>query len=76
MTSDVLKFIDEAIDVYAKYKNATTKVYQNIHHIMMKEVEVQVSAETEMYTFKLKEGWIIDLFNNNEIVLKKYNKIE
>ncbi len=62
--------IGAILDTVTMYQNAKMRSYQNIHHIMEKEIEVQVPSTIERYTFKLN-GWKIIDVNGELITIEK-----
>lgn len=52
-------------------KRQDIKVYKNIHHVMMKDMEVLNESKNEVYTFMLNEGWKITFHNKDYITISK-----
>lgn len=61
----------KTIEDFSRNISSVCVNYKNIHHIMLRDVEVQNKSETEKYTFVLKEGWRIVSYTNDYITIIK-----
>lgn len=71
MTKDVIGMLLR--EVMQGFNSGSKNIveYKNIHHIMMKDMEVQNPSKNEMYTFMLRENWKIVNYNNDYITIVK-----
>lgn len=70
----LIKLFAEGI---AQYQRSIKKPYQNIHHIMQPDIEIQMPSDIECYSFPKKDWDIVEEEYSIMVMKKKmYNDVK